>query len=256
VLDSRAEYPEGVVVAREKSGFWVWFAAAFFYPLCRILARRENRNTDRIPRDGGAILVLNHVSHLDPMYDAVFVHKLRRVPRFLAKDSLFKPFLLKQVLYGSGQIPVFRGSADAKDSLRAANEALAAGKMVLIYPEGTITKDPDGWPMYARTGVARLALDNDVPVIPIGRWGTRAILDGYHRKFRPFPRHDVVTVVGEPVDLSAYRGKPVGQRDMREVTDLLMRDVTALVAQVRGETPPTKAFRPAPTKPKRAVEKQ
>jgi 1-acyl-sn-glycerol-3-phosphate acyltransferase len=245
-----------VFVAREKSGFWVWFAAAFFYPLCRILARRENRNTDRIPRNGGAILVLNHVSHLDPMYDAVFVHKLRRVPRFLAKDSLFKPFLLKQVLYGSGQIPVFRGSADAKDSLRAANEALAKGKMVLIYPEGTITKDPDGWPMYARTGVARLAVDNDVPVIPIGRWGTRDILDGYHRKFRPFPRHDVVTVVGAPVDLSAYRGKPVGQRDMREVTDLIMDDITGLVAQVRGETPPVKAFRPPPTKPKRAAEKR
>jgi 1-acyl-sn-glycerol-3-phosphate acyltransferase len=256
VLDNGTEYLDGVVVAREKSGFWVLFAAAFFYPLCRILARRENRNTDRIPRDGAAILVLNHVSHLDPMYDAVFVHKLRRVPRFLAKDSLFKPFLLKQVLNGSGQIPVFRGSADAKDSLRAANEALANGKMVLIYPEGTITKDPDGWPMYARTGVARLALDNDVPVIPIGRWGTRDILDGYHRKFRPFPRHDVVTVVGEPTDLSAYRGKPVGQRDMREVTDQLMGDITALVAQVRGETPPAKAFRPAPTKPKRAVEKQ
>ncbi|HEY0808477.1 MAG TPA: lysophospholipid acyltransferase family protein [Pseudonocardiaceae bacterium] len=238
-------------MAREKGGFWVWFAAVFFYPLCAILARRENRGTERVPRQGAAILVLNHVSHLDPMYDAVFVHKQRRVPRFLAKDSLFKPFLLKRVLYGSGQIPVYRGSADAKDSLRAANAALAAGKLVVIYPEGTITKEPDGWPMYARTGVARLALDNDVPVLPVARWGTRAILDGYHRTFRPFPRHDVVTVVGEPVDLSKYRGREVGQKDMREVTDLLMGEITSLVAQIRGETPPVAVFKPPPTKPKR-----
>jgi len=240
-----------VVVTREKGGFWVWFAAFFFYPLGAILARRQYRGTERIPRTGPVILVLNHVSHLDPMYDAVFVHKQRRVPRFLAKDSLFKPFLLKQVLYGSGQIPVFRGTTDAKDSLRAANQALADGKLVVIYPEGTITKQPDGWPMYARTGVARLALDNDVPVLPVARWGTKAILDGYSRKFRPFPRHDVITVVGEPVDLSKYRGREVGQRDMREVTDLLMDEITGLIAEVRGETPPATVFRPPVTKPKR-----
>jgi 1-acyl-sn-glycerol-3-phosphate acyltransferase len=244
-----------VVVAREKGGFWVWFAAAFFYPLCRVLARRTNRGTERVPRTGAAILVLNHVSHLDPMFDAVFVHKLRRVPHFLAKDSLFKPFLIRHVLYGSGQIPVYRGTADAKESLREANKALAEGKLVVVYPEGTITKDPDGWPMFARTGVARLALDNDVPVLPAARWGTRDILDGYHRKFRPFPRHDVVTVVGEPMDLSKYRGREVGQRDMREVTDLLMHDITQLVARIRGETPPVTAFKPPATKPKQAREK-
>jgi 1-acyl-sn-glycerol-3-phosphate acyltransferase len=234
-----------VVVARERSGFWVWFAATFFYPLCTILARRQNRGTERIPRQGGAILVLNHVSHIDPMYDAVFVHKQRRVPHFLAKESLFKPLLMKQVLYGSGQIPVYRGSTDAKGSLRDANAALAAGKIVVIYPEGTITKQPDGWPMYARTGVARLALDNDVPVLPIARWGTKAILDGYSKKFRPFPRHEVITVVGEPIDLSAYRGKPVTTKELREVTDLVMAEVTTMVAQLRGETPPTEVFRPS-----------
>jgi 1-acyl-sn-glycerol-3-phosphate acyltransferase len=232
-------------VAREKGGFWVWFAATFLYPLCAGLARRENRDTERIPRQGGALLVMNHVSHIDPMFDAVFVHKLRRVPHFLAKESLFRPFLVRQVMYGSGQIPVYRGSTDAKDSLRDANAALAEGKIVVIYPEGTITKQPEGWPMYARTGVARLALDNDVPVLPVARWGTRDILDGYHKKFRPFPRHDVTTVVGEPVDLSAYRAVPATTQVLREVTDLLMAEVVALVAQVRGSTPPAETFRPS-----------
>jgi 1-acyl-sn-glycerol-3-phosphate acyltransferase len=235
---------KGVVVAREKGGFWVWFAATFFYPLCALLARRENRGTERIPRQGGVLLVLNHVSHIDPMYDAVFVHKLRRVPRFLAKESLFKPFLVGKVLSGSAQIPVYRGTADAKDSLRDANTALADGKLVVIYPEGTITKQPEGWPMHSRTGVARLALANDVLVLPAARWGTKAILDGYNKKFRPFPRHQVTTVVGEPVDLSAYRDKPVTTQVLREVTDLLMKQVTTMVAEVRGETPPAEVFRP------------
>jgi 1-acyl-sn-glycerol-3-phosphate acyltransferase len=179
------------------------------------------------------------------VYDAVFVHRLHRLPHFLAKESLFRPFLIRHVMYGTGQIPVYRGTSDARDSLRDANAALADGKIVLIYPEGTITKQPEGWPMYSRTGVARLALNNDVPVIPVARWGTRDILDGYHKKFRPFPRHDVTTVVGEPVDLSAYRAQPASSQTLREVTDLLMGQVTELVAGVRGETPPTEVFRQA-----------
>jgi 1-acyl-sn-glycerol-3-phosphate acyltransferase len=244
---------KGVVVAREKGGFWVGLAATFFYPLCAVLARRENRGTERIPRQGGVLLVMNHVSHIDPMYDAVFVHKLRRVPRFLAKESLFKPFLIGSVLRGSAQIAVYRGSADAKDSLRDANAALSNGKLVVIYPEGTITKQPEGWPMHARTGVARLALDNDVLVLPVARWGTKEILDLYNKKFRPFPRHHVTTVVGEPVDLSAYRDRPVTSAVLREVTDLLMTSVTTMVAEVRGETPPTEVFRPT-AKPKAVAE--
>jgi 1-acyl-sn-glycerol-3-phosphate acyltransferase len=238
-----------VLVAREKGGFWIWFASAFFHPLCRLLARRENRDTERIPRQGAALLVMNHISHIDPVYDAVFVHRLHRLPHFLAKESLFRPFLIRQVMHGTGQIPVYRGTTDAKDSLRDADAALEKGKLVIIYPEGTITKEPDGWPMYARTGVARLALANDVPVIPVARWGTRDILDGYHRRFRPFPRHDVVTMVGEPVDLTAYRDKIRDRQptlpELREVTDLLMADVTRMIGEIRGATPPADVFRPA-----------
>jgi 1-acyl-sn-glycerol-3-phosphate acyltransferase len=238
-------------VAREKAGFWIWFAAAFFHPLCWLLARRDTTGTERIPKQGAVILVMNHISHIDPVYDAVLVHRLPRIPHFLAKESLFRPPLVRQVMYGTGQIPVYRGGADAKDSLRDANTALTEDKLVLIYPEGTITKQPEGWPMYARTGVARLALQNDVPVIPVARWGTREILDGYNHNFRPFPRHHVVTVVGEPMDLSEYRNQPLTSQVLREVTDLLMAEVTTMVAKVRGETPPVEVFRPAPkTEPK------
>ncbi len=229
---------------REKSGIWVTAAAGFFYPMSW-LGKRTYRCADKLPATGAALLVMNHVSHLDPPNDAVFVHRNKRVPRFMAKDSLFKVPLFGKLLAGSGGIPVYRGSAEARHSLSAAHDALQEGKVVLIYPEGTITKDPTGWPMRARTGAARLALENDVPIIPAARWGTNHIWDGYTKKFRPLPRKEVVTLLGDPVDLSAYRGRPVTSQLLREVTDLLMGEVTQLLAEVRQEPAPAEFFRPS-----------
>ncbi|KAA2253537.1 1-acyl-sn-glycerol-3-phosphate acyltransferase [Solihabitans fulvus] len=230
-------------MAKEKGGFWVGFAASIVYPVTALLARRRNVGGERIPRTGAALLVYNHVSHLDPVFDAVFVHKNTRIPRFLAKHSLWTIPLVGKVLIGTGQIPVYRGTADAQQSLRDAHQALRDGKVVVIYPEGTITRDPDGWPMHSRTGVARLALENDVPVIPAARWGTRDIYDQYNKKFRPFPRKLVVQRVGEPVDLSAYRERPLNNALLREVTDLLMGQVKELLAEVREEPAPEGFYR-------------
>lgn len=235
---------------REKGGFWVGFAAVLFYPLSW-LSRRDYRNSDRIPRDGATLLVMNHVSHLDPALDAVFVHRNLRVPRFLAKDSLFRLPIFGNIIGGAGSIPVYRGTADARESLRAAREALQDGKLVLIYPEGTISKDPENWPMRARTGVARLALDTDAPIIPAARWGTQRIWNGYTKKFRPFPRKAVYYSVGEPVDLSAYRGRPQTNEVLREVTDLLMNRVRDLLADVRQEQPPAEFYVPGKASGKR-----
>lgn len=227
----------------EKSGFWVTVTALIFYPLSWI-GKTVPQGSDRIRREGGILLVMNHVSHLDPPVDAVFVHRQGRVPRFLAKESLFRVPLFKHMISGAGSIPVARRSAGASDSLQHANEALREGKLVVIYPEGTITKDPTGWPMRARTGVARLALESDVPVIPAARWGTNHIFDGYTKKFRPFPRKKVHIKVGEPVDLSAYRGVPITNEVLREVTDLLMTEVRDLLADIRQEQAPAEFFVP------------
>jgi 1-acyl-sn-glycerol-3-phosphate acyltransferase len=138
---------------------------------------------------------------------------------------------------------VYRDSADAQQSLRAGTEALRNGKVVIIYPDGTITRDPDGWPMQPRTGVARLALSVDVPVVPAVHWGTREVLDKYHRRFRPLPRKPITVRCGEPVDLSAYRGRPIDAPLLREVADLIMDRVRALLAEVRGEPAPEEFFR-------------
>jgi 1-acyl-sn-glycerol-3-phosphate acyltransferase len=229
---------------REKGGFWVGAAAALFYPVTW-LARRRHRGGGRIPREGAALLVFNHVSHLDPVVDAVFVHRNKRVPRFMAKDSVASAPVLGRIFLGAGGIPVYRGSATAGDSLRMAHRSLRDGKIVVIYPEGTVTKEPGHWPKRAFTGAARLALDNDVPVIPIARWGTQDILDFYHKKLRLFPRKTVTHLVGEPVDLSAYREKDLTAAVLREVTDLVMDRVTDLLAEIRGERPPAK--KPADT---------
>ena len=234
----------------EKSGFWVLMTCLIFYPIAW-LAKTRAKGAENIRRDGGILLVMNHVSHVDPPVDAVFVHRNSRVPRFLAKDSLFRTPVFKYMIRGAGSIPVYRSTVNAGDSLVAAKDALLNGKLVVIYPEGTITRDPDGWPMRARTGVARLAMDcmeNGLPVLTAARWGTRDILNAYTKKFRPFPRKKVQIDVSEPVDLTGFKGREVDNELLREVTDLLMGRVRDQLAELRGERAPAGFYVPARAK--------
>jgi 1-acyl-sn-glycerol-3-phosphate acyltransferase len=231
------------VQTREKGGFWIAFCAVFFYPIGWLVGRSRFQGLGNIPATGGVLLVANHISHLDPIFTGLAVHRARRVPRFLAKHSLWRTPVLGSALRGSGQIPVYRDTVEAQQSLREGTRALQEGKVVVIYPEGTITRDPEGWPMHSRTGVARLALSADVPVVPAVHWGTREVLDGYRGRFRPLPRKPIIVRCGAPVDLSAYRGRPLEAALLREVTDLLMARVRVLLAEVRGEAAPTEFFR-------------
>jgi 1-acyl-sn-glycerol-3-phosphate acyltransferase len=232
-------------VRRERRGFWITFCAAFFYPTGWLVGRSRFAGLHHIPAEGGVLLVANHVSHLDPVFSGLAVDKAGRVPRFLAKHSLWRVPLLRQALLGSQQIPVYRNSADAQQSLREAVAALDNGRAVIIYPEGTITRDPDGWPMQGRTGAARLALSTTVPVVPMVHWGTREVLDGYRGRFRPLPRKPITVRCGEPVDLSAYRGRPIDAGLLREVTDVLLSHVRDLLAEVRAQPAPAE-FYPRP----------
>ncbi len=230
-------------MTRERGGFWIGFAAVFFYPIGWLSARPRFAGLDHIPRSGGVVVAANHLSHIDPIYSGLAVHLARRVPRFLAKDALWRVPVLGTVLRATGQIPVFRQTAEAKASLRDGVAALEQGKVLVVYPEGTISRDPEHWPMQPRTGVARLALSSGAPVVPMVHWGTHDVLDGYHRRFRPLPRTTVTVRCGEPVDLSAYRGRPVDAVLLREVTDLVMGRVRDLLAEVRGEPAPPAFYR-------------
>jgi 1-acyl-sn-glycerol-3-phosphate acyltransferase len=227
-------------------GFWLRVAWAVIYPVDSVLFKLRWLGREHIPATGGVLVAANHISYADPLTFARFVWDAGRVPRFLAKDELFRVFFLRRVLRGAGQIPVHRGSTDAHASLRDAVAALAAGEAVCIYPEGTVTRDPDWWPMVSRTGVARLALATDVPVVPVAQWGPQEAVDIYRKRFRPLPRKTATCVAGPPVDLSAYRGRPQTAELLREVTDVIMARVRDLLGELRGETPPTQFWRRSP----------
>jgi 1-acyl-sn-glycerol-3-phosphate acyltransferase len=230
---------------RPKLGYWLWLGWLISIPPTTALFRRTWRGIEHIPERGPAILAFNHVSHVDPLLVIRFVYEAGRIPRILAKSSLFSIFLFGRMLRRCKQIPVYRGSTVAGESLREAEAALAAGDAVVIYPEGTVTRDPDWWPMRSMSGVARLALATGAPVIPVAQWGAQFSVDWYARRFRLFPRKRVIFQVGPPVDLSAYRGQPVTAALLREATDTVMRAVRDELADVRGEPAP-EAFAPRP----------
>jgi len=154
--------------------------------------------------------------------------------------KLIGPFL--RVL---GQLPVRRGETDAALVLKEGERALAAGECVVIYPEGTATRDPAGWPMVARTGVARLALATGVPVIPVAQWGAQEILPYGSTKPHLAPRKTVRMLAGPPVDLTAFEGKPLTRDVVRGATNAIMADITALLGELRGEQPPVVPYNPA-----------
>jgi 1-acyl-sn-glycerol-3-phosphate acyltransferase len=234
------------VARRGRVGFWLGLAVIVLYPLNSVLFKLRWRGTEHIPKTGGVLAVANHVSYADPITFARFIWDSGRIPRFLAKESLFRTFFVRNVMRGAAQIPVHRGAADAQGSLRDAIAALEQGECVCIYPEGTVTRDPDWWPMQARTGVARLALTCDVPVVPVAQWGPQFAVDVYRKRYRLLPRKEVHCLAGPPIDLSAYRGRPQTAELLREVTDLIMVRVRDLLGEVRGETPPDRFWRPTP----------
>ena len=144
------------------------FAVVVIVPLSSLMFRLRYRHAERLPATGPVLLVANHVSILDPFACARFAWDNGRAPHFLAKQSVFRGWV-GRILRSCGQIPVARFSADAHEALSDAQADLAAGNCVVIYPEGSVTRDPDWWPMQARTGVARLALTTDAVVVPVAQ---------------------------------------------------------------------------------------
>jgi 1-acyl-sn-glycerol-3-phosphate acyltransferase len=211
----------------------------------RITTKRDWHALDKIPADGGCIVAANHVSYVDPFALGLFALEAGRVPKFLAKSSLFEHPLTKRIFIGANQIPVYRGTADASKALSAAVDAVKEGHCLLIYPEGSATRDPDCWPMKARTGVARLALETGAPVIPVAQWGPQKLWKYKEKLPHAMPPRKVVSMVaGDPVDLSAYVGKPIDNDMLHEVTELIMARITDLLIGLRGGQPPADTYDP------------
>lgn len=222
---------------------------AVVWPVAGLLYDLRLQYAERIPADGGVLVVANHVSVLDPLACAMLLYDAGRVPRFLAKASVFRG-LAGTILRSAGQIPVFRGTSAAQSSMRAAEQALADGEAVVIYPEGSVTRDPDWWPMQPRTGAARLALTSDAVVVPLAQWGPQRVHDYHAKKLHLRLRTRADYLVGEPVDLADLRarvrdGHPITVELLRETTDRLMDRVRAQLGEIRGTTPPA-AVHPRP----------
>jgi 1-acyl-sn-glycerol-3-phosphate acyltransferase len=229
---------------RRGSGFWFGLAIALLWPFTMFGPRVAFAGGRHIPRTGGALLACNHVSDVDPIYDVAFTISHGRMPRFLAKAELWKIPVVRSVMAGGGHIPVHRASTRAADAYKEAIEALRRGEVVVFYPEGTLTADPSGWPMKAKNGIGRIALVTGAPVIPVANWGTQELLPP-DRHLHLRPRKTVQVVAGPPVDLSRWLDGPRTRTALDGATGAIMDDITALVAQLRGDEPPSVRYDPA-----------
>ncbi|MFR9780072.1 lysophospholipid acyltransferase family protein [Micromonospora sp. MS34] len=235
-------------MARRKVGFWPRLAVVLVKPVLTVWTRRTWRGMEQLRRDGGIIIVPNHVSHADPLVSAHFIYDSGRWPQYLGKASVFRVPVIGWILHRCRQIPVERGTVDAVKSLDKLVDALNEGGAVVIYPEGTITREPDLWPMKGKTGAARLALATGAPVIPVAMVGPEKMFDPKAARLRLRPRTPVTVVAGPPVDLSRWAGATPSRAILEEMTETIMLRIRDLVAEIRGGTPPPLWERPARTR--------
>ncbi|WP_375491272.1 lysophospholipid acyltransferase family protein [uncultured Jatrophihabitans sp.] len=230
---------------RPKAGLWIRVWVSILYPLDGLFFKIRWQHLERVPApsQGGVLIAINHVSQVDTVLTARLVWQSGRVPRFMIKAGIFDWPIVGYMMKGAGQIPVYRGTADAAHSLRDAVSALERGEAVVIYPEGTTTKDPANWPMQSKTGIARLVLlAPDIPVVPVGQWGAHRM--GGPSLRRLGRRRTAQASIGEPLDLSRFRGKEPTPALLREITDEIMSAVREQVAELRGEPAPDTFFVP------------
>ncbi|MFC6082050.1 lysophospholipid acyltransferase family protein [Sphaerisporangium aureirubrum] len=220
--------------------FVVVIVKAFLY----LFSKRDWRGRANLPRTGGVIVAANHLSWSDPLLLAHFTYDNGRWPVYLAKSGVFDIPVIGWIVRNCKQIPVFRGSTDAARSLKMAEDALREGSCVIFYPEGTITRDPELWPMAGKTGVARLALMTGMPVIPVAHWGAQELLPYGKKAPKLLPRKTFHVIAGPPVDLSKYEGLPLRGKVLKEATTDIMAAITAQLAELRGEKAPDAPFEP------------
>lgn len=218
--------------------------AAIVRTVLNAMMNKKWEGLENLPA-GGFIAAPNHCTEIDPLIVGHLLYNQKRAPHFLAKAGLFKVPVLGAVLRATRQIPVERSTAGANRSLQLAQEIVADGGAIIIYPEGTLTRDPALWPMRGHTGAARLALEAGIPVVPIAHWGAHEVFPRYAKRFHLFPRRTSRVMVGKPVDLSQYAGRPLDKATLTAATATIMDAVTGLLAGIRGEEPPAERWDPA-----------
>ena len=216
--------------------------AGILMPIMRAITKRTWLDTEKIPQQGAAIFYSNHVSYIDALVLAHYLFENGRAPRFIGKESVFKIPIVGWVLYKAEQIPVKRQSDSAAIALAEAIAALKMGHAIAIYPEGTLTREPNLWPMSGKTGAVRLALSSGAPLIPIAQWGDHKILAPYSKFLKLFPAKPVTMQCGDPIDLSKWQGKADDPIAMEEATTFVMKTLAKMVGQIRNEVAPAELF--------------
>lgn len=215
-------------------------------PAVGLIARIEVSGGENLPLEGPYVLAPGHYSEFDPVIIAVATWRLGRAPRFMAKESLFRVPVLGSVLRATGMVPVARAASAsaAKQTIEQAESLVEHGRGVIVYPEGSLTRDPDLWPMRGKTGAVRLALEGGIPVIPVATWGVQRILPRYGKLSLWPPRKRVQVRLGPAVDLSAFRGS-TAPAQLAAATDVVMADIARLMGELRGQEPPAQRWNPS-----------
>lgn len=223
-----------------------WLLGAVVVPVFGILAKIEIIGGEKLPREGAFVLAANHHSEIDPLVVAVAVWRLGRAPRFMAKESLFRVPVLGWALKRTGMVPVARSASSvaSRATLDTSRDLVQHGRGVIVYPEGTLTRDPDLWPMRGKSGAVRLAVAGGIPVIPMAQWGAQQLLPRYG-KLRLWPlRRRMTVVIGDPVDIDVARHEHASPAQLNAATTQVMDAIAGLLAQLRGIPAPAKRWNP------------
>ncbi|MEE1649802.1 lysophospholipid acyltransferase family protein [Brachybacterium sp. J144] len=221
-----------------RAGWVIALAQIPLRPLLALLTRPRWIGVENLPPTGAVIACGNHLSALDALSYGHLLQAGGIAPRFLAKEAMFQVPVLGALLRGAQQIPVSRGTGRGADALTAAKRALGRGEMLMVFPEGTYTRDPELWPMQGRTGAARLALATGAQLLPIASWGGRRLWPVGSPIPHPGPGRRLTVRVGEAYSVSRLAGETEQQAALR-ITEDLMRRITALLGEIRGEEPPS-----------------
>ena len=225
-------------MAGRKLGFWRRLAVGLVLPPMALWTKRTWTGMEHLPPRGGFIVTPNHMSQFDPLLVAHYLYASGRWPRFLAKASIWRVPFVGFMLRKTQQIPVERGSVEAVKSLDSLIQALHEDGVVVIYPEGTTTRQPDLWPMRGKTGAARLALVTGAPVVPMATWGAQRVHDVRTGKISLGRRVAVQVAVGKPVDLSRWQGEAPTRAVLEQMTEAIQLATRDLLAELRDQPAP------------------
>jgi 1-acyl-sn-glycerol-3-phosphate acyltransferase len=232
------------VECREKTPTWRFFGALVI-PFVLFVGRYRVQHAERIPRSGPFIMTANHITDFDPLVTAYTLWHHGRVPHYLAKASLFRAPIVGWAFRSTGQVAVERAARGQNNTIAQGERIITEGLALVIYPEGTLTRDPDLWPMRGKSGAVRIALETGVPLIPAAHWGAQKVLPRWSKRFSLFPRKTVDIIIGEPLDMSRWAGKPLDSATLSEATLYVMQAITGLLEGLRGETAPVERWDPA-----------